>query len=269
MRFLIVEDIHPVLQEETALLHEVMPEALIFSCTCANEALEYAKKELLHVAFLDIELEEGGSNGIALAKQLKELQPHIHIIFVTGFSEYAVEAFSIHATGYLLKPIQKEHLKRELTFLYGKTKMETKRVKVQTFGNFEVWADGKLLNFKRQKSKELFAYLIERKGACVTTREACAVLFEDGVYNLSRKSYFQTIVADMRNTFKKIGLEDIIWKSYNSLAVNIEMIDCDYYRFLLGDVKAINQYTGEFMANYSWAEFSIARLDNKMTKWDE
>ena len=267
MRFLLVEDISAVLKEEMTLLQEMLPDSLIFPCSCVEEALDCAKRELLHVAFLDIQLEDPNRNGLWLAKKLKDMQPHIHIIFVTGFSEYAVEAFSLHATGYLLKPIQKEHLKRELTFLYGEKQAEIKRVKVQTFGNFEVWADGRILNFKRQKSKELFAYLVERKGACVTTREACAILFEDGVYNLNRKSYFQTIVADMRNTFKKLGLGDIIWKSYNSLAVNIEMIDCDYYRFLEGDVKTINQYTGEFMTNYSWAEFFIAGLDNKMTEW--
>ena len=231
MRFLIVDDILPVLQEETALLQEVLPVSQIFSCTCADKALDYAKKELLHVAFLDIELENSNLNGLALAKQLKDIQPHIHIIFVTAFSKYAIEAFSIHATGYLLKPIQKEHLQRELTFLYGQKQLETKRIKVQTFGNFEVWVDGTLLNFKRSKSKELFAYLVERKGACITTREACAILFEDSPYDYVKKSYFQTIVADMRNTFKKLGLKDVIWKSYNSLAVNIELIDCDYYRF--------------------------------------
>ena len=179
MRFLIVDDIRAVLKEESALLQQVMPDSLIFSCTCVEEALECVKKELIHVAFLDIELEDNNKNGIWLAKQLKDIQPHIHIIFVTGFSEYAVEAFAMHATGYLLKPIQKEHVQRELTFLYGEKQNETKRVKVQTFGNFEVWVDGRILTFKRQKSKELFAYLVERKGACVTTREACAILFED------------------------------------------------------------------------------------------
>ena len=243
-----------------------MPECQVFSCVSAKEALEIAGKELLHVAFLDIELGMNSVSGITLAKRLKDIQPHLHIIFVTAFSQYAVDAFAIHATGYLLKPVQKEHLKRELTFLYGEETGEEKRVRVQTFGNFEVWVDGELLNFGRQKSKELFAYLVDRKGACVTTREACAVLFEDSSYDRTKKSYFQTIVADMRNTFKRLGLEDVIWKSYNSLAVKTEKIDCDYYRFLAGDAKVINQYNGEFMMNYSWAEFSIAGLEHRIEK---
>ena len=262
MRFLIVDDIKIVLEEECALLREVMPDCQICSCTDSTEALLCAQKDLFHVAFLDIELEDGDMNGILLAKKLKDIQPQIHIIFVTGFTKYAVEAFSIHATGYLLKPVQKEDLKRELTFIYGEEPIAKKRVKVQTFGNFEIWVDDMKLNFRRQKSKELFAYLVERKGAGVTTREACAILFDDGLYNLSRKSYFQNIVSDMRSTLKKAGVAYILCKSYNHLSVNVEKIDCDYYRFLEGDVKVINQYKGEFMTNYSWAEFLVPVLND-------
>ena len=258
MRFLLVDDVRPILDEETSLLKELMPESEIYSCTNVREARKYIEKEHFDVAFLDVEL--GTMNGIALAKLMKDTQPDINIIFVTGFSNYALEAFSVHATGYLLKPLQKEQLKRELTFLYGKNKAEDKKIKVQTFGNFEVWVDGEKLTFGRQKAKELFAYLIERKGAGVTTREACAVLFEDSCYDHTIKSYFQTIVSDMRNTFKNVGMEDIIRKSYNSLSVDTDLIDCDYYRFLSGDAKAINGYNGEFMMNYSWAEFVAGTL---------
>ena len=264
MKFLLVDDIKLVLEEECSLLQEVMPGCQICSCCTVAEAIKYVRKETFQVAFLDIDLGNSDMDGIMLAKQIKEIQPGIQIIFVTGFKEYAFDAFSVHATGYLLKPIQKEHLQRELTFLYGEEYTKEKRVRVQTFGNFAVWVDDEPLNFGRQKSKELFAYLIERKGAGVTTREACAVLFEDGAYDLSQKSYFQNIVADMRNTFKSRGVEEVICKSYNYLAVNIDKIDCDYYRFLEGDAKAINQYNGEFMSNYSWAEFFVPVLNQEV-----
>lgn len=263
MNVLAVDDIKIVLEEECELLREVVPDCRICACTCVADALEWARKETLHVALLDIELGDSNMDGIMLAKELKELQPELHIIFVTAFRKYALDAFSVHATGYLLKPMQKKHLERELTFLYGEVSNPKKRVRVQTFGNFEVWVDDKMLSFGRQKSKELFAYLVERKGAGVTTREACAILFEDGVYDISRKSNFQNIVADMRSTLKRVGAEDIICKAYNYMAVDVEKIDCDYYRFLKGDAKAINQYNGEFMVNYSWAEFIVPILDGK------
>lgn len=257
MQFLVVDDVRLIAGEEAALLREIMPQSRVFSCTGAKEALEIARRETLHAAFLDIEL--GSMNGIALAKALKDIQPLIHIVFVTSFAHYAVEAFSIHATGYLLKPVQKEQLERELRFLYGE-ELAKKRVRVQTFGSFAVWVDGAPLPFGRAKAKELFAYLVSRQGAAVSTREACAILFEDGDYNRSMKSYYQTIVADMRNSLKKAGAGEVICKAYNSIAVNADMLECDYYRFLEGDARAVNSYRGEFMSNYSWAEFSAAAL---------
>lgn len=259
MRFLVVDDVRLILEEETALLREIMPGCRIFSCTNAKDAIGIAERETIHVAFLDIEL--GTMNGIALAKHLKDRQPHIHIIFVTSFAQYAVEAFSVHATGYLLKPVRKEQLRRELTFLYGDEDKTKKRVLVRTFGSFQVWVDGEILTFGRSKSRELFAYLVSRRGSEVTTREACAVLFENGSYDRSTKSYYQTIVADMRGALNRAGVGDIIRKSYNSISVDAERLDCDYYRFLAGEAKAVNSYQGEFMTNYSWAEFSAGALN--------
>lgn len=263
MKFLVVDDMKIIRDEECALLKEVMPECQICACSSVPEALAFAGNELFHVAFLDIELGDVNMDGIMLAKKLKDIQPQLHIVFVTAYKKYAVDAFAIHATGYLLKPVQKADLERELTFLYGEDKTTQKRIRVQTFGNFEVWVEGEKLSFGRQKAKELFAYLVGRRGAGVTTREACAILFEDGVYNRSRKSYFQNIVADMRCTLKRAGADDVICKSYNNLAVDVDKIDCDYYRFLEGDIKAINQYNGEFMTNYSWAEFIVPILNSK------
>ncbi len=263
MKFLVVDDMKIIRDEECALLKEVMPECQICACSGVSEALTFAGNEYFHVAFLDIELGDVNMDGIMLAKMLKDIQPHLHIVFVTAYKKYAVDAFAIHATGYLLKPVQKEDLKRELTFLYGEDTTTHKRIRVQTFGNFEVWIDGAKLKFGRQKAKELFAYLVGRRGAGVTTREACAILFEDGVYNRSRKSYFQNIVVDMRHTLKSVGAEAVICKTYNNLSVDVDKIDCDYYRFLEGDIKAINQYNGEFMTNYSWAEFIVPIMNSK------
>ena len=58
---------------------------------------------------------------------------------------------------------------------------------------------------------------------------------------------------------------DIIYKSYNAIALNDELVDCDYYRFLKMDVPSINTYTGEFMTQYSWAEFVAGYLDRITT----
>ena len=103
---------------------------------------------------------------------------------------------------------------------------------------------------------------MDRKGCGVTTKEACAILFEDTPYDQAQKNYFQTIVAELKNTLKQAGVQNILQKSRNNLAINPDAFDCDYYRFMQGDVAAINQYRGDYLLNYSWAEFSVGGLES-------
>jgi len=258
MNFLVVDDERPAREEMELLLGEVMPGSRIVCCASESDALERAEEQSFDIAFLDIEL--GISNGILLAKQLKDMQPDIHIIFATSYPHYAVDAFSVRATGYLLKPVQKEHIQRELTFVYGKSVQSKKEISVQTFGGFEIFVGGKRIMFKRKKAKELLAYLVVRRGAGVSVRDAHGVLFEDKPYD---KGFFHVVLSELKQRLKEVGAEDVLIKSYNSIAIDSNKIDCDYYRFLNGDAQAINSYHGDFLPDYEWAEFSIAHLDSR------
>ena len=257
MRFLVVDDEKIMLENLVDLLHAIKPEAEVVSCTWPDDGLKAAAEQSFHVAFLDIEM--GGMTGLELAARLKKMQPDIHIVFVTGHPQYAVDAFAIHATGYLLKPVDTASLKRELTFIYGEPR-QAPHIRVQTFGGFELFVDGIAVKFERSKSKELLAYLIDRRGATVTTGEAYAALFEDHQATVSGKSYFRTIVHGMKSALKKAGAEEILIKGFNALAIVPEKIDCDYYRFLQGEPIAINQYHNDYLPAYSWAEFRNAEL---------
>ena len=261
MRFLAVDDEPLVLEELRDALEQVLPKAEVLGFTKAKSALSAAESQRIDAAFLDIEM--GSMTGLNLAEKLKRLQPDLHIIFVTGHQEYAVRAFQLHATGYLLKPVSPEALNRELTFLYGE--QPAGRVRVQTFGGFEVFAEGRPVKFGRAKSKELLAYLVDRKGASVTTAEAYAILFEDAADTVSGKGYFRNIVKDLRESLRSAGIEDILLRSFNSLAVLPDRLDCDYYRFLQGDAAAVNQYRGDYLSQYSWAEFRNGALSGEMT----
>ena len=77
-----------------------------------SEALEFAKKNKISLAFLDIEL--GKTNGLDLCKKFLEINPRTNIIFLTAYVEYSFEAWSTGASGYLLKPITVENLKAQL-----------------------------------------------------------------------------------------------------------------------------------------------------------
>lgn len=261
MRFIVVDDEPLALRDLSEILHKIVPDCEIVGCLTASEAVKTIQSREngnFDVAFLDIEL--GSGNGISLAKAMKDSIPELHIIFVTAYDTYALRAFEVHATGYLLKPALEEDIRRELTFLY---KDEIcKRVRVQTFGGFDVFVDGKPLVFKRAKAKELLALLIDRRGNILTAREAICILYDDdGENNQVKLNYFRTLVHDIRSALYDAGVSEILVRSRNALAIRADLIDCDSYRFLLGDPVAINSYRHDYMINYSWAEYSVSMFE--------
>lgn len=263
MRFLAVDDEPYALEDLEEALGEAAPGCEVAAFTSPEKALAYAADSPVDTAFLDIEM--GSMNGIVMAKRLKDMQPKIKIIFVTGYEEYAVDAFRIHASGYLTKPVTTEDISRELTFLYGEM-VSRKEVRVQTFGGFAMYVNEQRIEFKRSKTTELMAYLVDRRGVPVTTREACNLLWEDKPYGKERRDYFQTLMLDMRTTLKKYDVEYILSRSRNSLAIDPNELDCDSYRFLEGDPWAVNCYRHDYLPGYSWAEFRIAELGNMLGK---
>ena len=68
-----------------------------------------------------------------------------------------------------------------------------------------------------------------------------------------------TIVASLRSTLKSVGIEDVIIKTWNHLAVDVSKIKCDSYDYEKWDAVAVNSFRGEYMSNYSWAEFSTGK----------
>lgn len=257
MRFFVVDDEPIMLRGLVSVLGEVRPDAEILSFQWPEDALEAAGSKPPDVAFLDIQM--GKMTGLELGVRLKKIKPDVHIIFVTGFSQYAVDAFAMHATGYLLKPAEREDVERELTFLYGVSGLRS-RIQVKTFGGFDLFVDGEPVRFERKKAKELLAYLVDRRGLSVTTREACAALFEDAGDTPSGRSYFRTLLHELVKALKKAGAEEILRKERNSYAVVPETFDCDFYRFLEGDAKAANLYQNDYLPAYSWAEIRNAEL---------
>lgn len=140
---------------------------------------------------------------------------------------------------------------------------EEKRVRVQTFGNFEVFCDGKPLHFRRSRAKELFAYLIDRRGAGSTMGELLSILWEGRPDSASVRSQLRSLITDLRQAFREQGAQAPIIRRRDLLAVDPSQVDCDYYRFLAGDRKAVNAFRGEYMSNYSWAEITVGALQQK------
>uniref|UniRef100_UPI00286F9D74 response regulator n=1 Tax=Anaerosporobacter sp. TaxID=1872529 RepID=UPI00286F9D74 len=196
MNIIAVDDERILLEDLAKAIKVAIPECMLSCFKKPSEALKYAQDIKIDVAFLDIEM--GGMNGLVLAKKLKDIYPKINIVFTTGYSHYALESYKVNASDYLLKPVKPEMIKNALENLRNPVeRINQNKIRVQCFGNFEVFANDEPLQFSRSKTKELLAYLVLRQGAICTNNEISAVLWEDGVKTPSTKDYFRQLVSDL------------------------------------------------------------------------
>lgn len=261
MKIIAADDERTALNILCRAISEAVPQAELRPFQTVSGVMEALKDGFRpDVAFLDIEMP--GMTGLELTRRLKEYVPKVNVVFVTGYSQYALEALSTRPSGYVLKPVDAEQIVTEIKNLRNPPPRATppKRIRVQCFGDFEVFADGRAIPFNRAKSKELLAYLVDRRGASCAAVKIAEALWEDGVYDRARQKLLSTIRADMIKSLAQVGAETILQKAANALAVDTEAFDCDYYRALEGDVTAINSFMGEYMCGYSWAEFTTGAL---------
>lgn len=263
MNILIVDDERTALNDLEKVLQSVAPGSKIYTAGLADEALQLCRDICFDVAFMDIQMP--GKDGLSLARELKEVQPMLNIVMVTAYQEYAYDALRLYVSDYILKPAMPDDVRRALGNLRHPVADYQKGLYVQCFGNFEVFYDGRVVSFGRAKAKEMFAYMIDRKGASSTNAELCSVLWEDEGEK-EHSSYFAQVVHALRMSLKELDCEDVFVHSRNVYAVAPDRISCDYYNFLAGDPQAAGAYRGEYMTQYSWAEITRARLYFSSTK---
>mgnify|MGYP000181762491 CR=1 FL=1 len=133
----------------------------------------------------------------------------------------------MHAAAYLLKPITEDKLRRELNELERMNEEipEPPRLVVHTFGNFEAFWKGRPLDWERDKAKELLAYLVDRRGAAVSSAEIALVLLGDD----AKVRNVQTIISSLHKTLNSVGAGDVLIKRRNRTAIDVSKIQCDMY----------------------------------------
>ena len=223
-----------------------------------EEALDFVKENPVDIAFLDINMR--GMGGLALAEKIIGICPTCKIVFCTGYEEYAIPAFKLHASGYLMKPVSAKDVQVEIDNIKGIRQTE-KPLTVKCFGTFEVYTRGEKLTFKRSKTKELFAFLVDRNGAGVTVAEIGAALWENDE-DQKNHNYIHQLFRDLRQSLEAVGVENIFERNNYFYSINPEKLDCDYYSYLRNGRP---EFFGEYMSQYSWAEETCGLLWQKRT----
>ena len=160
-------------------------------------------------------------DGITLAAQIKQISPKTAILFLTAYKEYAFDAYAVHPTGYLLKPVSQEKL---------------------------------------AKAKEILAYLVDKQGSGVTRTELFAAVWEDSLYDRKMQKQLDVYIRSLRETLQEYGIPEIMEMEKGVLRVKTDTFVCDAYLFYSGDSDVINAYRGEYMSSYSWASMTEAIL---------
>ncbi len=251
MNIIAVDDEPLALDNLISAIKKAVPQGVVRGFSRPGEALAAIQDSPADVAFMDIKMV--GMNGVELALRFKETCPFVNIIFVTAHDEYALAALKARASGYLLKPVTAGAIREELDNLRIPLK-PAQRIVVRTFGDFEVFAGDLPLHFGRSKAKELFGLLIDRRGAGVTTSEACLALWPGRSVDFSLQRQFQTVVSEMLRSFRNVEAEYVILRRRNFLAVDTTRVDCDLYRMVEGEAAAINSFQGRYMLGYTWAK---------------
>lgn len=244
-----------------AMLKGIYPQSDTVALSDADGLVLYP--ELLRIDAAFIAVNADGAEG--LLDRLGKVSPRLNTVLIADDSSLAAVAMAHHASGYIVRPVTESAVIKEVGDLrYGADRHGRRKfLKVKCFGNFEVCAvSGENLHFDRVLSKELFAYLVYKRGASCTTQEMSAILFGDKISDNNTKMYFQNIVSSMMRTLRKAGAEDVLERGYGYIHLWPERIACDWYDFVDGDNECLDNYNGEFMMQYSWAEGVNAYLDS-------
>lgn len=255
MRIAIVDNDSFMLRESARLVKNSRPQDEVFIFETGLALLQFIIEKPCQVLFMDPYLDD--MDGGLLAREVKEILPKVNIIFLTEHDTFYRTAMEIRASGYILKPLRAQDIKEEIQNLrFIPEVKEEVLLQVVCFGNFEVKTlGGELVRFERKKSKELFAYLIHKKGTECTLKEAAAILFEDEIYDDKLQNYMQKIISSMMKTLRTYGMEEVIQKEFNSMKVDTSKIECDYYHFLEVGAELDFEQEQSYLENYTWAGF--------------
>lgn len=282
MRIFVLDDEPIALRVSKKIVQEVMPDSQITGFGNADQVFTYVEETGMKpdVVFSDIEMP--GMSGLEFAVHFKKRCPNAVIIFVTAYSQYALEAFRLHVHGYILKPLTADRVREELEHaleernsqqqeqedlspesdLKQRQRSIQEHLKIQCFGDFEVYWKNMPLMFGRRQTKELLAFLVDRRGEACTPEEIAQALWKDNVDDPAGLSaQVRILLKDLNRVLDTIGREDIIISRGGKIAIRKDAIDCDYYRMLAGDMDAVNDYQGEYMDQYSWAEITDGKLE--------
>lgn len=133
-------------------------------------------------------------------------------------------------------------------------------VRIRTFGYFDVFVDEKPIAFRNEKSKELFALLVDRRGGFISSEEAISFLWEEEPANSVTMARYRKVALRLKNILEEYGIADVIESVNGKRRLIPERVKCDLYDYLSGNEEYSQLFKGSYLTNYSWGETTLAEL---------
>lgn len=264
MKVILVDDEELAMEQFEIECEDIAEVEVVGKFDLPSKAIRYVEENRIDIAVLDIEMPE--MNGIELGKKLRSIQEDIVIIYITGYDNYALEAYQVHAAAYILKPFDAEEIMHAINTARLLVKGKKKPVYAKTFGRFDIFVNDKLVSFTNAKAKELLALCIDRQGGTVTMEEVIDKLWEEREYDEKVKNLYRKTIVQLIATLKQAGAEDIFVNQRGACYIVKEKLDCDYYDLLKESTEAISSFHDEYMFEYSWAEKTLLEIEDFLYK---
>ena len=119
MNCIIVDDEYPSIQELSYFITNFSSITISETFDDSIKALEYVQRNTVNVIFLDINMPK--LDGLTFSKVLNTLPVKPVLVFITAYSEHALEAFEVSAFDYILKPYSQTRIVDTLQRLENST----------------------------------------------------------------------------------------------------------------------------------------------------
>lgn len=255
----IIIDENPISRELLIELYGKHTEInIIGSFSSCQGALEYAKEQ--RVDFAPIDLSTSFKCNIDFGSSLRRLNRGTILTYFVSSPEQCFEAVKSKADYCVLKPFDCDDIEESVRHAVALSNANHFAIELNMFGKFVVLYNGKAVDFKSPKAKELFALCADHCGADVSIEEAVDKLWSDRPYDDKVKGLYRRAVMNIRRTMEQYNIENVFFANRGVCKINPTNIKCDYYRYKNAPLANAHLYNDEYLNDYSWAEEKSAML---------